>query len=236
MNPHAQIRRYYRALTRAYGPQRWWPARTRFEVVVGAFLTQNTAWTNVELALSNLRRARVLTLEGIRRIPLHELEQLVRPAGYFRQKARRLKAFVEFLDAAYGGSLGRMFRQPTVPLREQLLQLTGVGPETADAILLYAGKHPVFVVDAYTRRIADRHGISPLAAKYEELRRLFEDSLSAGKTDNRRLRSAAIFNQAHALIVQVGKDHCRKQARCHECPLASFLPATGKERLYLSGS
>jgi len=234
MNPHAQIRRYYRALTRAYGPQSWWPARTRFEVVVGAFLTQNTAWTNVELALRNLRRARVLSLEGIRRIPQPELEQLVRPAGYFRQKARRLKAFVEFLDTAYGGSLGRMFAQPTVPLREQLLQLNGVGPETADAILLYGGKHEVFVVDAYTRRIAERHGIAPFATQYDDLRRLFEDSLRVGETSDGS--SAAIFNQAHALIVLVGKEHCRKQARCHECPLASFLPDTGKERLYLSGS
>jgi len=229
MNRHSHIRSYYRALTRAYGPQRWWPARTRFEVVVGAFLTQNTAWTNVELALRNLRRTRVLSLEGIRRVPQTELELLVRPAGHFRQKARRLKAFVAFLDANYGGSLGKMFRQPTVALRAQLLELNGVGPETADAILLYAGKHPVFVVDAYARRLADRHGIAPFATKYEDLRRLFEDSLGVPEANARRLRSAAVFNQAHALIVQVGKEHCRKQACCGGCPLERYLPQEAEE-------
>jgi endonuclease-3 related protein len=220
MNATTEIRRYYKALSRAYGPQQWWPARTRFEVIVGAFLTQNTAWTNVEKALRNLRRAGILSVGGIRQTPLHELEQLVRPSGYFRQKASRLKAFVEFLHREYGGSLSRMFAQSTASLREQLLALNGVGAETADAILLYAGRHPVFVVDTYTRRILDRHGITQFKARYNEVRDLFERALGNGT------RSAVIFNQAHALIVQVGKNHCRKEASCEGCPLERFLPIT----------
>lgn len=221
MNAAGEIRLYYQALSRAYGPQRWWPARTRFEVIVGAFLTQNTAWNNVEKALGKLRRAGVLSVAGIRRIPLPTLEQLVRPSGYFRQKASRLKGFVEFLDREYGGSLQRMFSQPTAKLREQLLSLNGVGPETADAILLYAGKHPVFVVDAYARRVLDRHRIMRFSSSYDEIRKLFETAFAA---PDGRAESAAIFNQAHALIVQVGKNHCRKEASCEGCPLESLLP------------
>ena len=214
------IRRYYSALTAAYGPLHWWPARTRFEVIVGAFLTQNTAWRNVEYALANLRRARALNLAGIRHSKLQDLQTLIRPAGFFRQKAQRLKAFVEFLDQNYRGSLHRMFKQPTLQLRQELLSLNGVGPETADSILLYAGKHPVFVVDAYTRRILERHGIVPFTAGYEEIRELFEKSLR--KVED----SVAAFNQAHALIVQVGKNHCRNRANCRGCPLERFLPPT----------
>ncbi|MGA1986498.1 MAG: hypothetical protein ABSG72_09510 [Candidatus Sulfotelmatobacter sp.] len=173
-----EIRQYYRALSLAWGAQHWWPAETAFEVIVGAYLTQNTAWTNVELALANLRAARVLSLEGIREVPLRKLEHLIRPSGYFRQKAERLKTFVSFLNERYGGSLDQLFAQPTGKLREELLGLNGVGPETADSILLYAGSHPVFVVDAYTRRILDRHGIRPEKANYEDIRELFERALA----------------------------------------------------------
>jgi len=165
-------------LQSAYGPLHWWPARTRFEVIVGAYLTQNTSWNNVEAALRKLRDARALSLAAIRAMPVAELESLVRPAGYFRQKAARLKTFVNFVDQHYSSSLRRMFSQPTPMLREELLRLNGVGPETADSILLYAGQHEVFVVDAYTRRILDRHGILPTTADYEEIRALFERSLS----------------------------------------------------------
>lgn len=179
MTNEAWIRAYYRALAEAWGPQHWWPAHTRFEVIAGAFLTQNTAWTNVERALANLRAARCLSLDGIRHTPLAELEQRVRPAGYFRQKAQRLKTFVAFLDARYEGSLARMFARPTTDLRQELLGLNGVGPETADSILLYAGDHPVFVVDAYTRRIVERHGLLPPETGYEEIRTLFECALSS---------------------------------------------------------
>ena len=172
-----QVREFYQTLFRAWGRQHWWPAQSRMEVIIGAFLTQNTAWSNVEKAMTQLRRARVLSLAGIRSTPLAELEQLIRSAGYFRQKARRLKNFVDYLDQRHGGSLDRMFARPTAELREELLGLNGVGPETADSILLYAGNHPVFVVDAYTRRILDRHRLLPLNAPYEDIRALFERAL-----------------------------------------------------------
>ncbi|MGH9529488.1 MAG: endonuclease III domain-containing protein [Terriglobales bacterium] len=173
-----QLRAYYHTLHARLGRQHWWPARTRFEVIVGAYLTQNTSWTNVEIALRRLRADRVLTLAGIRNTPSQELEELIRSSGYFRQKAARLKTFVAFVDGRHNGSLARMFSQPTETLRQQLLQLNGVGPETADSILLYAGQHPAFVVDAYTRRILERHRIVPAQSSYEEIRTLFERALS----------------------------------------------------------
>jgi endonuclease-3 related protein len=176
-----QLRAFYRALEQAWGPQHWWPARTCFEVIAGAYLTQNTAWSNVELALSNLRRERILCVAGIRRVPIHRLERLIRPAGYFRQKAVRLKTFVAFLDERYRGSLKRMFAAPTAQVRQELLRLNGVGPETADSILLYAGNHPAFVVDAYTRRIIERHRILPATTDYEDIRQLFERALGGLK-------------------------------------------------------
>jgi endonuclease-3 related protein len=172
------IRRYFETLFSAWGCQHWWPAGSRFEMIVGAYLTQNTAWTNVEKALSNLRRERLLTIDGIRRVSTRQLEALIRPSGYFRQKAQRLKTFVSFLDSHYGGSLSMMFARPTTELRNELLALNGVGPETADSILLYAGNHPVFVVDAYTRRILERHEIVTANASYEEIRDLCEQALS----------------------------------------------------------
>ena len=177
-NQDAAIRAYYHTLFSAWGRQHWWPAQSRFEVIVGSYLTQNTAWTNVEKALGNLRQARLLTIGGIRRTPTSQLEQLIRPSGYFRQKAQRLKIFISFLDARYGGSLTRMFARPTAELRDELLALNGVGPETADSILLYAGNHPVFVVDAYTRRILERHQIVLSAATYAEIRQLIEQALA----------------------------------------------------------
>ncbi len=242
-----QLRAFYRTLHRAWGRQHWWPARTRFEVIVGAYLTQNTSWTNVEIALRRLRAARVLTLNGIRITPLQELEALIRSSGYFRQKAARLKTFVAFVDDRYGGSLTRMFSQPTEKLRKELLELNGVGPETADSILLYAGQHPVFVVDAYTRRILERHEIAAANAPYEEIRFLFEHSLIASKTvpsppssgtekselahspsamsSAKRSSVTQVYNDMHGLIVSVGKQYCLKsRAVCEECPLRVFLP------------
>ncbi len=178
-----EIPLYYTALLAHYGPQNWWPARSRFEVIVGAYLTQNTNWSNVEKALLNLRRARRLGVKGIREAPLDELETLVRPSGYFRQKARNLKTFIAFLDRQYSGSLSRMFAQPTSKLRSELLELNGVGPETADSILLYAGNHPVFVVDAYTRRVLLRHGIIDKKTGYEEIRSMIEHAISSSETE-----------------------------------------------------
>ena len=220
MNAEEQIRSLYSALAQAYGPQHWWPAKTRFEMIVGAYLTQNTSWKNVERALANLRRAGVLNVNGIRNISQEDLEQLLRPSGYFRQKAARLKNFVGYLDQNYRGSLHRMFAEPTMRLRAELLALNGVGPETADSILLYAGNHPIFVVDAYTRRILDRHHILPFTAKYEEARRIVEQTFASESPAKRTPH----FNEFHALIVSVGKKHCNSTAKCEGCPLREYLP------------
>jgi len=212
-----ELLRYYEAMAEALGPMHWWPAQTPFEVIVGAILTQSTAWGNVERAIANLRLARVLTPSAMLRISNPRLAALVRPTGYFRQKAKKLKAFVRFLDDGYGGSLKRMFLTPTLELREKLLSVHGIGPETADSILLYAGNHPVFVVDAYTHRIFERHGITSGKPDYEKVRALIETSIPG---------NPEMFNEFHALIVNTGKNWCRKTApRCEECPLRSLLPA-----------
>ena len=203
---HDAIRAYYHTLFSAWGRQHWWPAQSPFEMIVGAYLTQNTSWTNVERALGNLRKARLLTISGIRRTPQRKLEQLIRPAGYFRQKAQRLKTFVRFLDGRYGGSFERMFARPTAELRDELLALNGVGPETADSILLYAGNHPVFVVDAYTRRILERHQIVSSAVSYDHIRQLFEKALGEKTPPKRSLDGApaAAGIQAGAAETAVG--------------------------------
>ena len=247
------VRQYYHALYHAWGAQHWWPAETRFEVIVGAYLTQNTAWNNVELALMNLRHADLLNVEGIRKVSLLRLESLIRPSGYFRQKAKRLKIFIAFLDRKYGGSLDQLFAQPTGQLREELLGLNGVGPETADSILLYAGNHPVFVVDAYTRRILERHSIVPDKVDYEDIRDLFQRALAplaqqqqltqatiappleagirgashppSAMSTGARTAQVQVYNEMHGLIVGVGKSYCKKtQAKCDGCPLQPFLP------------
>jgi endonuclease-3 related protein len=212
------LMRYFTAMSQALGPMQWWPAKTPFEVIVGAILTQNTSWTNVERAIVNLRSAQMLTPSTITSARLSKLALLVRPSGYFRQKAKKLKAFVRFLHREYGGSLKRMFGTPTEILREKLLSVHGIGPETADSILLYAGNHPVFVVDAYTHRIFGRHGITDGKGQYESVRALFEAALP---------RDSQLFNEFHALVVNTGKNWCRKkEPRCAECPLGSLLPAT----------
>ena len=249
-----QIQTYYRALFRAWGRQHWWPAQSRFEVIVGAYLTQNTAWTNVEKALANLRAERLLSMRAIRRASLAQLERLIRPAGYFRQKAKRLKLFVAFLDDRYQGSLAKLFARPTEKLREELLNLHGIGPETADSILLYAGNHPVFVVDAYTRRILARHEILSEKADYEDIRVLFERGLAplaesvadSGETRHQALEAGfpgaahppsamstakrtaltQVYNEMHGLVVGVGKNYCkRREPVCEECPLCAYLPS-----------
>jgi endonuclease III related protein len=206
---------YYNSLFTAFGPQHWWPGKTQFEVIVGAILTQNTAWTNVESAISNLRHAGLLSAAAIEKVPVRRLERLIRSSGYFRQKARKLKAFCEFLRAEYGGSLKRMFRTPTIVLRQKLLGVFGVGPETADSILLYAGEHPAFVVDAYTKRMLSRHGWIDAKAKYDDVRWMFESEFPG---DVKR------FNEFHALIVNAGKNFCRTHdPLCGECPLGRYL-------------
>ena len=193
-----------------FGPQHWWPARTRFEVVVGAILTQNTAWSNVEHALAALRSLRLLTPARLARLPLRRLAELIRPSGYFRVKALRLRAFLRYLRRRYHGSLNLMSRAPLDPLRGELLAVPGIGPETADSILLYALGRPVFVVDAYTRRVLSRHRLLPHEADYEEARAFFERHLPS---------DPRLFNEYHALLVAVGKQYCRSHPYCEECPL-----------------
>ncbi|HEX9760424.1 MAG TPA: hypothetical protein VGA40_05875 [Candidatus Acidoferrales bacterium] len=221
------LSRFYHTLHRELGPQHWWPAETPFEVIIGAILTQSTSWTNVELAIHNLRREGLLTPAAMRRASHVRLERLVRPSGYFRQKARKLRAFLDFLFDEYGGSLDKMFSTPTAVLREKLLGVHGIGPETADSILLYAGQHPVFVVDAYTQRVLSRHGLVPEPSKsgngrpsYEHTRELLESNLP---------RDPQLYNEYHALLVQVGKHWCRpQQALCDECPLGPLLPRSAR--------
>jgi endonuclease III related protein len=218
------LRDYYETLFAAHGPQHWWPGGTPFEVIVGAILVQNTSWTNVEPAIENMRRERLLTPRAIESTSLSHLEKLIRSSGYFRQKAKKLKAFVCFLRAEYQGSVAKMSRAETQTLRAQLLGIHGIGPETADSILLYAAGHPVFVIDAYTRRILERHGyqlhsthgdkVRPYG--YEDIRAIFETELP---------RDARLYNEFHALIVQTGKLYCRpKNPTCNVCPLHIFLP------------
>jgi len=207
--PSRQIGAIYTTLADAWGPQHWWPARTPFDVIVGAYLTQNTNWTNVERALEQLRSAHVLSVNAIRRIPVWKLERLIRSSGYFRQEARRLNLFVEFLDRNYNGSLKKMFAQPTV----KLLLLNGVGPETADSILLYAGQHPIFVIDAYTRRITIRHGLASEDAKYDDLRVLFEQRLSDTK----------VIDDARSLSSRGASHHPSRMSLARRTPLAQVF-------------
>ncbi|MGA2809482.1 MAG: base excision DNA repair protein [Terracidiphilus sp.] len=212
------------ALVGAYGPQYWWPARTPFEVILGAYLTQNTAWKAVERSLANLRSAGALNVDGLRALALADLQHLIQPSGFHTRKAPALKAFVALLDHEFGGSLAALAATPTAPLRSQLLDLPGVGPETADAILLYALGHPVPVADEYLRRIAERHGLlTPAPGRnrkgYEALAELTRQAFS---TDGQE-KQALLFNEFHALTVAVGKAHCGRTAHCAGCPLAGDL-------------
>jgi len=197
-------------LSAAYGPQGWWPGESPFEVIAGAILTQSAAWANVEKALANLKGAGVLSPEGLHALDEGEIARLIRPSGYFNAKARKLKAFVEMLHGRFGGDLGRLLALPMPELRGLLLGTHGIGPETADSIVLYAAGKPSFVIDAYTRRIFSRMGIAPGHDTYEAWRALFMTALPA---------DAALFNEYHALIVAHGKAVCRKAPRCGECVL-----------------
>ena len=221
--------RYYRRLFRHFGPQHWWPGRTRFEMILGALLTQNTSWSNVERALGNLRRRGLLSPEKLAQVPASRLAGLLRPAGYFRQKSRYVRQFVRHLNGRNGGvpdsgSVTRLLRGPTEKLREELLALPGIGPETADSILLYAANRPVFVIDAYTRRVLARHGLANENASYDELQDFFHRNLP-GDTQ--------LFNEYHAQLVAVGKTYCHKRRPdCAACPLGPELvsPQAGLER------
>ena len=205
----------YDLLLQAYGPQKWWPAESPFEVMVGAVLTQNTNWQGVEKAIANLKQSNLLNPNKLQALSTEELARLIKPAGYFNLKARRLKNLIEFLTETYAGDLETMERVDTDQLRKELLEVNGVGPETADSILLYALQRPVFVVDTYTYRVMNRHGLIGEEVGYDELQGLFTQHLPLDKT---------LFNQYHALLVRVGKLHCQPKPRCQRCPLEPLLP------------
>lgn len=209
-NAARYLRQIYALLDEHFGDLHWWPADTALEVVVGAILTQNTAWRNVTYAINKLKEAGVLTAQGLYLVPIDTLAELIRSSGYYHVKARRLATFVRFLHDEYNGILDNMFAQDHWLLRKKLLQIHGIGEETADSILLYAGEKPVFVIDAYTRRILERHGILSGKERYTDIQALFMDHLPA---------SAPLYNQYHALLVNAGKTFCGKDRRCEACPL-----------------
>ncbi len=220
--PARQLRRFYDVLAEVYGPQGWWPSETPIETVVGAYLTQNTSWRNVERSIVLLKDAGVLSVAELRAVSLERLQMLIRPSGYMTRKSAAIKAFVALLDTRYAGSLDRMAAEPVGPAREALLALPGVGPETADAILLYALAQPVMVVDEYLRRVVTRHGLMDEPARYPDVQRL----ALAAFADDAPATLLTHFNEFHALIVMVGKTHCGGVPRCDGCPLnrAEFYP------------
>jgi endonuclease-3 related protein len=198
-----KLQTIYKKLYNAYGKQNWWPITTkhrRWEVIVGAILTQNTSWKNVEKAISNLNQAKALGMEKIKQIKKQKLAKLIKPSGYFNQKAERLKIAAEF------------FSKNNKPTREQLLKVKGIGPETADSILLYAYSKPVFVIDLYTKRIFSRVGMCKSVCSYDELQNIFHKSLK---------KDSKMFNEYHALIVELAKQHCKKKPECRGCPIYS---------------
>jgi endonuclease III related protein len=215
------LRRAYSLMRARFGHRHWWPGETPFEVCVGAILTQNTAWSNVERAIANLKAARVLAPHALYALGETRLAELIRPAGYFNVKARRLRAFLRVLVEEYGGSLERLFQGETSAVRERLLAISGIGPETADSMLLYAGAHHRFVIDAYTRRIFHRHGWSAEHATYEELQYLCAAALNHKPRRDR----LDYWQDYHAQLVHTGNRFCRNRApRCAECPLRPLLP------------
>ena len=203
----------YRILFDHYGPREWWPAETPFEVVVGAILTQNTAWRNVEKAIANLKQFGPLTPEALFRLPEETLAEAIRPSGYYRQKGKRLRNFLGMLSDRFEFRLDALFDLPTETLREELLALSGIGPETADSILLYAAGRPVFVIDTYTLRVLSRHELLPEETSYAETQQWVTDNLP---------EDVQLFNEFHALLVNVGKDFCRPRPNCSVCPLEGF--------------
>ena len=204
----------YRSLNKAFGPQHWWPGDTPFEIAVGAILTQNTNWGNVEKAIQNLKSRDALSVKVIHEIPVNELAELIRPAGYFNIKAQRLKSFINFLMMEYHGSMKKMKSGEVQLLRMQLLAVNGIGPETADSILLYALEKPVFVIDAYTKRVLSRHCILDDSRSYDEFQAFFHASLE---------KDVQLFNEYHALFVKVGKMYCKRaNPLCDSCPLYLF--------------
>jgi len=210
-----RLRDLHDALLAHYGPQKWWPADDPFEVMVGAILAQNTAWKNVEKAVGNLKTFNLLDVRKLHELDQDTLALAIKPAGTFNVKAARLKAYIDWYVRRFDADLERMKQVPPARLREELLEIKGIGPETADAILLYAVEVPVFVVDTYAHRVLTRHDLALEEATYEDLQEAFEREVP---------RQAALYNELHALIVAVGKEYCRPRARCEKCPLRPLLP------------
>lgn len=210
MSKTRTLLKIYQKMFEALGPRQWWPGETPFEVVIGAILTQNTNWSNVEKAIKNLKIAGKLSPEGIYGLSITELAELIKPSGFFNVKAKRVKAFISWLFSRYEGSLSKMFAQDLQSLRSELLSVKGIGPETADSILLYAGNMPTFVVDAYTHRIFSRHELIPEESTYDEMKSFFEENLP---------EDVQLFNEYHALLVNIGKTFCKTKKVCELCPL-----------------
>ena len=211
----SEVSLMFLSLYRFFGPQSWWPGENPFEVCIGAILTQNTSWKNVEKAINALKSAELLSEERLNKIDEKKLAEYLRPSGYYNQKAKKVKYFLKFLFSTYGGSVEQMFKEKSKTLRKQLLQIKGIGPETADSMLLYAGNKPIFVIDAYTRRLALRHHLSTKNASYQELQELFSKNLPI---------NVDLYNEYHALIVRLGKTFCgRKETNCQGCPLLKYL-------------
>ena len=208
----------YERLFAAYGPQHWWPGDSPFEVIVGAMLTQNTSWKNVERAIDNLKQADVLDATRMHEMPTEELAELIRPAGYYRIKTARLKNLLALIANLHDGRVENLLATSKTELREQLLAVNGIGPETADAIVLYASQQPIFVVDTYTARVLTRHGWINEEADYHQIQEYFHLELP---------ENVDLFNEYHALLVKVGKQHCGRKPECEECPLCELLPSGG---------
>ncbi len=208
------LKKIYECLFAAYGSRNWWPAETPFEVVIGAILTQNTNWKNVEKAILNLKEANLLSPDALNKIEIGTLAEYIKPAGYFNVKAKRVKKFITWLFENYNGSLSEMFETGLFSLREDLLTVNGIGPETADSILLYAGNKPTFVVDTYTYRILTRHNLIEEGCTYDDMKSYFEDELPV---------DVELYNEFHALLVKVGNEFCKPKKKCEECPLNKFI-------------
>lgn len=208
-----KLQKIYKLLFDFFGPRHWWPGDTPLEIIIGAILTQNTSWGNVEKAIGNLKKHKLLSARKLYCIKTGRLAEIIRPAGFYNLKARRLKNFINFLFSRYQGNLNLMFRRKIGCLRRELLGVNGLGPETVDSILLYAGSKAVFVVDAYTKRILSRHHLMPMDAEYSRVQEYFMKNIP---------KRVKLFNQYHALFVQLGKDFCRKKPLCRTCPLSKL--------------
>lgn len=220
MGRRERLLEIYNSFYERFGPQHWWPGETPFEVIVGAILTQNTSWKNVDKAIGSLKAAGLFTPGGLHDLPVDTLARLIKSSGYFNIKARRLKNFLSFLFKEYGGEINALLKKEGQILREKLLSVNGIGPETVDSILLYAAGYPIFVVDAYTKRIFSRHGFISPDAGYQQVQTLFMENLP---------RDPVLYNEYHALIVRVGKELCKKRPLCRHCPIEYDLHKKSKD-------